>query len=62
MKATASLAKEEEQLLLHILFEQGYALEVVSSHLVDIEHGLKTVETKQYQEIASLYSRLRELS
>ncbi|MFC3884292.1 antirepressor AbbA [Bacillus songklensis] len=55
------LSKEEAELLLDLLFEQEYALEVVSSHMLDIETGLKSVDIHQYQKIASLYSRLREM-
>jgi hypothetical protein len=56
------LSIEEAQLLLDLLFEQEYALELVSSHIYDIETGLKSVDLTKYQQIASLYSRLREFS
>jgi hypothetical protein len=58
--SSAMLSKEEAELLLDLLFEQEYALEVVSSHMVDIETGLKSVDVHRYRKIASLYNRLRE--
>lgn len=59
--SSTMLSIEEAQLLLDLLFEQEYALEVVSSHMYDIETGLKAVDSQKYQQIASLYSRLREI-
>lgn len=58
--SSTMLSIEEAQLLLDLLFEQEYALEVVSSYIYDIETGLKSVDSQKYQQIASLYSRLRE--
>ncbi|TYR79870.1 antirepressor AbbA [Priestia megaterium] len=56
----AVLSNEQEQLLLELLFKQQYALEIVSSHMTDIEKGLINVNSEQYEEIVSLYDCLRD--
>ncbi|KOO50567.1 antirepressor AbbA [Priestia koreensis] len=61
VKNVVTLTQEEAQLLLNVLFEQQYAVEIVSSHINDIEQGLKRVDQLQYQKIASLYNRLCDM-
>lgn len=54
------LSAEEQELLLHLLFNQHYALELVSCELYDIENGHKQVEETHYKKLIKLYDRLRE--
>jgi hypothetical protein len=56
------LSVEEQELLLHLLFNQDYALELVSCELYDIENGYKQVEETHYKKLIKLYDRLRETS
>jgi hypothetical protein len=53
-----TLSHEEQRLLLDLLFEQRYALELVRCELADIENGDKQVDTKRYQQLLHLYDRL----
>ncbi|MGQ0422491.1 antirepressor AbbA, partial [Bacillus sp. HC-Mk] len=41
MQREVVLTKEEESLLLDILFQQNYASEILAVELTDIENGLK---------------------
>lgn len=43
------LTKEEESLLLDILFQQNYASEILAVELTDIENGLKQTDVMQYK-------------
>lgn len=53
------LTSEDQQLLLNILLNQGYALELISSEISDIENGYKKVEFETYKRIVQLYDKLR---
>lgn len=59
MRDETFLSREEEKLLLKILFNQQYALDVVSCELTDIERGDKQVQEEDYKQIINLYHRLR---
>jgi hypothetical protein len=48
------LSVEEQELLLHLLFNQDYALELVSCELYDIENGYKQVEETHYKKLTKL--------
>ncbi|MBM7703403.1 antirepressor AbbA [Metabacillus iocasae] len=61
LNSTTLLSSEEARLLLDLLFKQHYAVEVVSSHISDIENGLVSVEEEEYKRISSLYHRLQEM-
>jgi hypothetical protein len=56
------LTVEEQKLLLNLLFNQHYALELVSCEIADIESGYKQVEESHYKKLIKLYDRLRETS
>ncbi|WP_243385378.1 antirepressor AbbA [Bacillus kexueae] len=53
------LTKEDQQLLVDVLLNQEYALELVESELHDIENGNKHVDFQKYQKLVSLYDKLR---
>lgn len=53
------LTEEEQNLLLHVLFQQNYASEILACELADIESGLKVADTAYYQRVAGLFDRLR---
>ncbi|MFD1735622.1 antirepressor AbbA [Bacillus salitolerans] len=56
-----SLSPLSESLLLDVLFEQGFALELISCELTDIENGLKEVSETRYKQLVSLYHELNQL-
>ncbi len=49
MQREVVLTKEEESLLLDILFQQNYASEILAVELTDIENGLKQKDVMQYK-------------
>lgn len=53
------LTREEENLLLDILFQQNYASEILAVELTDIENGLKQIDVTQYKKITRLFYRLK---
>ncbi|MEN1934500.1 antirepressor AbbA [Paenibacillus sp. 102] len=59
MQKEVTLTKEEESLLLDILFRQNYASEILAVELTDIESGLKTTDISQYRRITRLFNRLK---
>jgi hypothetical protein len=54
------LSEEEKDMLLTLLFQQHYALELVSCEIADIENGDKKVEECHYKRLINLYDRIRE--
>lgn len=54
------LSRDEQQLLLDVLFNQQYALEIINSELADIESGYKQAYTVRYQNLVKLYERIRK--
>lgn len=52
------LTTEDEKLLIEILFNQQYELEIISSELNDIEAGLKNTDHMTYLRLVSLFDRL----
>lgn len=57
------LSPDEQSLLLEVLFNQRYALEIISSELADMESGQKQVDETQYRHLVKLYERIcNELS
>ncbi len=56
-----SLSYDEQKLLVETLLSQNYAIEVISSELNDIESGKKSKDEDSYQQLKSLYERLRIL-
>lgn len=59
MQREVVLTKEEESLLLDILFQQNYASEILAVELTDIENGLKQTDVTQYKKITRLFYRLK---
>ncbi|EKS8353568.1 antirepressor AbbA [Bacillus cereus] len=59
MQRDVVLTKEEESLLLDILFQQNYASEILAVELTDIENGLKQTDVMQYKKITRLFYRLK---
>ncbi|WP_439021714.1 antirepressor AbbA [Bacillus thuringiensis] len=59
MQKAFILTKEEENLLLDILFQQNYASEILAVELTDIENGLKKTDVMQYKKITRLFYRLK---
>ncbi|HHT7226978.1 MULTISPECIES: antirepressor AbbA [Bacillus cereus group] len=59
MQREVVLTKEEESLLLDILFQQNYASEILAVELTDIENGLKQTDVVQYKKITRLFYRLK---
>ncbi|OEH94247.1 antirepressor AbbA [Bacillus solimangrovi] len=53
-----SLSKEEESLLVEVLLEQSYAIEVVCSQISDVEKGNKSVDEAKIKKLNALYDRL----
>ncbi|EJQ14340.1 hypothetical protein IE3_01578 [Bacillus cereus BAG3X2-1] len=53
------LTREEEDLLLDILFQQNYASEILAVELTDIENGLKQTDVTKYKKITRLFYRLK---
>lgn len=58
MNTSYNLSKADEQLLLEILNSQGYAFELVSCEIADIENGLKQVDSVKLEQIKKLYHLL----
>ncbi|ANB60772.1 antirepressor AbbA [Anoxybacteroides amylolyticum] len=57
------LSPDEQNLLLEVLFNQRYALEIISSELADMESGQKQVDEARYRHLVKLYERIyNELS
>lgn len=59
MENNTLLTKEDQSLLLDVLFQQRYASELLACELADIESGLKSVDDRQYLQITRLFDRLR---
>ncbi|MTH53097.1 antirepressor AbbA [Bacillus mangrovi] len=53
------LSAEEQELLVNLLINQEYAIELLSSELNDIESGEKAVDMETYKQLAILYDRIR---
>ena len=52
------LTIEEEMLLLDILFNQKYALELVCCEITDIENGDKKVSVEEYRKLTKIFEKL----
>lgn len=50
---------DEQKLLVETLLSQNYVIELLSSELNDIESGIKAKDEHSYQQLKSLYDRLR---
>ncbi|HDX9588495.1 TPA: antirepressor AbbA [Bacillus pseudomycoides] len=59
MSREIDLTKEEQNLLLNVLFRQNYASEILSVELSDIENGRKKTDVSHYKRITSLFARLK---
>ncbi|MDC2864879.1 MULTISPECIES: antirepressor AbbA [unclassified Bacillus (in: firmicutes)] len=59
MSREIDLTKEEQSLLLDVLFRQNYASEILSVELSDIENGRKKADVSHYKQITSLFARLK---
>ncbi|WP_459499702.1 antirepressor AbbA [Bacillus sp. C1] len=59
MQKSVTLTKEEQSLLLDILFRQNYASEILAVEITDIESGLKETDIFQYRRITRLFHRLK---
>ncbi|MBD1381283.1 antirepressor AbbA [Metabacillus arenae] len=53
------LTEEEKEMLVGLLLDNQYALELLSSEINDIENGNKKVNQRQYQKLLTLYDRIR---
>ncbi|MDR4434273.1 AbrB antirepressor AbbA [Bacillus tequilensis] len=51
--------EEEQKLLLNILINHEYAIELLSSEINDIETGTKNVDGITYKKLVTLYDRFR---
>ncbi|MGW7736879.1 antirepressor AbbA [Bacillus velezensis] len=51
--------EEEQKLLLNILINQEYAIELLTSEINDIEAGSKSVYGTTYKKLVTLYDRFR---
>lgn len=51
--------EEEQKLLLNILINHEYAIELLSSEINDIETGPKTLTSTTYKKLVTLYDRFR---
>lgn len=51
--------EEEKKLLLNVLLNQEYAVELLSSEINDIECGTKNVDDNTYKQLITLYDRVR---
>ncbi|WLR52129.1 antirepressor AbbA [Bacillus tianshenii] len=60
MKRTEALGltNEQKSLLVKVLFDQEYALEVVSCQINDIERGEKEADEDTVKELNKLYDQL----
>ncbi|MDM5156171.1 antirepressor AbbA [Bacillus sp. DX1.1] len=59
MKREVGLTKEEQNILLDVLFGQNYASEILAAEITDIETGLKRVDISQYKQMTRLFNRLK---
>ena len=51
--------EEEQKLLLNILINHEYAIELLSSEINDIETGTKNDDGTTYKKLVTLYDRFR---
>ncbi|MBC9024547.1 MULTISPECIES: AbrB antirepressor AbbA [Bacillus] len=51
--------EEEQKLLLNILINHEYAIELLSSEINDIETRTKNVDGTTYKKLVTLYDRFR---
>ncbi|AYV19002.1 antirepressor AbbA [Bacillus velezensis] len=51
--------EEEQKLLLNILINQEYAIELLTSEINDIEARSKSVDGTTYKKLVTLYDRFR---
>jgi Antirepressor AbbA len=58
-EARITLTKDDKELLVDLLINQHYAIEIVCAELSDIENGLKIVDLARYEQLTSLYDKLR---
>jgi MinD-like ATPase involved in chromosome partitioning or flagellar assembly len=58
-KTGVDLTFDEKELLVDLLLSQNYAIEIVCAELSDIENGLKTVDLNRFEQLTSLYDKLR---
>jgi hypothetical protein len=59
MDKLSKLSIDDQQLLIEVLLNQHYAIEILSSELNDIETGVKSTDHGTYFRLVSLYDRLR---
>ncbi|HDX9576655.1 antirepressor AbbA [Bacillus cytotoxicus] len=59
MSREIDLTKEEQSLLLDVLFLQNYASEILSVELSDIENGRKKIDISHYKQVTNLFARLK---
>lgn len=52
-------SEEERKLLLNVLLDHEYAVELLSSEINDIETGTKNVDSLTYKQLVTLYDRVR---
>ncbi|MDA1475743.1 antirepressor AbbA [Bacillus sp. CLL-7-23] len=52
-------SEEERRLLLNVLLDHEYAVELLSSEINDIETGSKRVDNLTYKKLVTLYDRVR---
>ncbi|KAA6453064.1 antirepressor AbbA [Bacillus swezeyi] len=52
-------SEEERKLLLNVLLNHEYAVELLSSEINDIETGTKNVDSHTYKKLVTLYDRVR---
>ena len=51
--------EEEQKLLLNILINHEYAIELLTSEINDMEAGSKSVDGTTYKKLVTLYDRFR---
>lgn len=54
------LTSADQKILLKVLFNQQYEIEILSSELNDIESGERSVDQDTYRQLVSLYERFRQ--
>lgn len=59
MKGAIYLTREEQMLLLEVLFRQNYASEVLAAEIADIETGVKITNSCEYKRMIALFTRLK---
>ncbi|MEC3834075.1 antirepressor AbbA [Bacillus licheniformis] len=52
-------SEKERKLLLNVLLDHEYAVELLSSEINDIETGTKNVDSLTYKKLVTLYDRVR---